>query len=701
LKVKYSNGCDHTFLVGGQKMKRILSYYILILISIPSFHSRDGFVNAQTNYYISSSTGSDLNTGTINNPWATPFKIHSITLQPGDSVFFKRGDVWEGNFEGTFAGNAEHPIYIGAYGIGELPVLLGDIRGRTWIPIPGRPGIFKCYLGGHCFIGPAFRQWLNGAWKRSINNANWSASSSNAAFLNSFTEGSEGSNSINGNADTLFIHTWNNISISQNISRDSLRFYRYGNQIGPNSHDVIVENLDLRNYYIPIVSKGNEAAGATFNYNITFRNLVVRNGTSSGMRLITTTKSLVEHCVFDSSGDSGMYLVQAHQCIVRNNLVTNVLRTIDGGIDDGVDLCGVGILDNYAYNRAKDTIGYNTVEYNKFYNIYDSFTDWFYCLGDTVRYNEGHEAGTAGSPMGDELVFTHNTFTMRSATGGNGSNIGSDHGNITYTYNTLDSIKDFALWIEPSGLGSGTYTINHNTFRLIIPARTFIDYKTATGITSTDNIFYGTGDNWKNGTTIYSNLASLQAATGYEAGSTWYSGVGAPTGTFIGTPDTLPLNGGTVRLKWTSDAISAAISPSIGIVATNDSIETDTIYTTTIFVLTLTGALGSTTTYSKQVIVKTNPIEPPQPGALNYFLEPYPNPSNGSTIIEFIMPNDGIASLKVYDTLGRQVTTLANGQYSRGIHRFSWNIGDLASGVYYCKFISGSYNQIHKMIVLR
>jgi hypothetical protein len=199
---------------------------------------------------------------------------------------------------------------------------------------------------------------------------------------------------------------------------------------------------------------------------------------------------------------------------------------------------------------------------------------------------------------------------------------------------------------------------------------------------------------------VYSTVASFQTATGYETGSVWSSDTSSPNGKFTADRTILPATGGTIKLKWTSiNATSAAISPIIGIVATNDSIETDIIYTTTLFVLTLTGPTGSIATYNILVTVESQPTA----GAkLKYSFEPpFPNPSNGSTMIEFMMQNDGYATLKVFDTLGREIATLAQGVYSSGVHRFPWNIGGLASGIYYCKFATSSYTKIQKMIVLR
>ena len=55
---------------------------------------------AGTTYYVSSSTGSDTNTGTSEStPWATLAKVNAVTLAPGDTVKLKRGDTFTGGLK--------------------------------------------------------------------------------------------------------------------------------------------------------------------------------------------------------------------------------------------------------------------------------------------------------------------------------------------------------------------------------------------------------------------------------------------------------------------------------------------------------------------------------------------------------------------------------------------------------------------------
>lgn len=464
---------------------------------------------SQTNYYISSS-GSDANDGlSIANPWLSLNKVYYTVNNPGDSILIKRGDTLEGAITKVLVGSAASPIVIGAYGTGELPILYGDLRGRTWTAIAGRTGYYKCYLGMYSTINTGYYQWVDNAWKgdstggtysvyRGTNPATWES------WLDQVPTGGYG---ITYEHDTMFVHLWNNATMP--ASRDSFRVYRYGNGPETGSKHVIVRDLDARNFYIPIVSTGSDS--------ITIRKNKTRNGYSSCIRMITTNYSLVDSCEVDSSGDSGIYLVQSHKTTVQYNLVKNVLLTIDGGIAAGIDLCGIGILGNYAWGRAQDTVGYSVVQYNTIYSVYRAAFDFYYNLGDTVRHNVAHNVHGTGSPHGGGVVMTNNTITMDNILGGNGPNFSLLGGDFVYAHNFIDSVKDFGAWFT-ANIGD-TIRYNNNFVRLnLTTGRSFADFKTTTlRIKADSNYYYQTGSNvWLKSGVSYTTIPTLFAATGLE-----------------------------------------------------------------------------------------------------------------------------------------------------------------------------------------
>jgi hypothetical protein len=60
----------------------------------------------------------------------------------------------------------------------------------------------------------------------------------------------------------------------------------------------------------------------------------------------------------------------------------------------------------------------------------------------------------------------------------------------------------------------------------------------------------------------------------------------------------------------------------------------------------------------------------------------YPNPFNPSTTINFSLPVDSKVSLKVFDVLGQEISTLVNGNLVAGSHTVNFNASTLNSGVY-------------------
>ena len=79
----------------------------------------------------------------------------------------------------------------------------------------------------------------------------------------------------------------------------------------------------------------------------------------------------------------------------------------------------------------------------------------------------------------------------------------------------------------------------------------------------------------------------------------------------------------------------------------------------------------------------------------------YPNPFNPVTSMSFTMPQDGLASVKVYNLMGQQVAMLADGNYTQGMHQLTWNASDLSSGVYIVKAIYAGNVSTQKLVLMK
>jgi len=79
----------------------------------------------------------------------------------------------------------------------------------------------------------------------------------------------------------------------------------------------------------------------------------------------------------------------------------------------------------------------------------------------------------------------------------------------------------------------------------------------------------------------------------------------------------------------------------------------------------------------------------------------YPNPFNPSTRVEFSLPSRTWARVAVYDLLGRQVATLAEGTMNPGTYSADFSGERLPSGVYIVRLETAGANLTHRMMLLK
>src|SRR5690606_12931311 len=110
-------------------LKATLLIFTFIFLSHYSFAAR---------YYFSTSSGDDSRTAAQaqnpSTPWKSINKLNSIfrSLQPGDEILFKRGDVFYGAINITRSGTQGRPIKFDAYGSGANPIITSLVTLRDW-----------------------------------------------------------------------------------------------------------------------------------------------------------------------------------------------------------------------------------------------------------------------------------------------------------------------------------------------------------------------------------------------------------------------------------------------------------------------------------------------------------------------------------------------------------------------------------------
>ncbi len=93
-----------------------------------------------TKFYVDPSSLSTIADGSFASPWKTMSQVNTgtIGLQPGDSVFFKKGQVFNGRLIANGSGSSSAPIVYTSYGIGDIPIITNSIKSSELIYVGGR-----------------------------------------------------------------------------------------------------------------------------------------------------------------------------------------------------------------------------------------------------------------------------------------------------------------------------------------------------------------------------------------------------------------------------------------------------------------------------------------------------------------------------------------------------------------------------------
>jgi uncharacterized delta-60 repeat protein len=79
----------------------------------------------------------------------------------------------------------------------------------------------------------------------------------------------------------------------------------------------------------------------------------------------------------------------------------------------------------------------------------------------------------------------------------------------------------------------------------------------------------------------------------------------------------------------------------------------------------------------------------------------YPNPFNPETKIRFSIPKENFVRIKVYDILGREVSSLVNKQMTPGTYEVSFDAASLSSGIYLYRIETAEFSDVKKMMVVK
>ncbi len=79
----------------------------------------------------------------------------------------------------------------------------------------------------------------------------------------------------------------------------------------------------------------------------------------------------------------------------------------------------------------------------------------------------------------------------------------------------------------------------------------------------------------------------------------------------------------------------------------------------------------------------------------------FPNPFNPSTVISYSLPKGSMVTLRIYDMLGREISTMVEGFRNAGTYKVSFDANDLPSGMYLYRLTTENFSEVRKMLLMK
>lgn len=404
-------------------------------------------------YYVSSS-GDDTNNGSVNTPWKTLAKASAVAakssgggiLNPGDRLFFKRGDSFEGNFEVKCVGSEEKPITISSYGAGELPVISGsgNIAGGDYFEA------IKLVNASHIVMSDL---WIQNDRK---NNTRYTFGETNSYGIR-VVANKWGGVSSGLTFRNLKISNVYGVSLPAEFNELSVTGLRFESEMNEPNVEVSIKNVLIEDSYFTKIGKAGvwaihkgleSGSNDAVNRNADF---IIRNNTfyrtgGSGVILSKMLNARVENNDFDHTGysngietrlagrGSGMWVFKCVNILGQYNRSVSV-RGPNDSYGMHIDFGNKNII--YQYNYSEDSEGgfvevlgdNHNVAYRFNVSVNDGIRDFH---GSTI-WTSGY-VGTGNTPIPSDDVYVYNNTIFLGANQKPDFSLFSED---TYIYNNI------------------------------------------------------------------------------------------------------------------------------------------------------------------------------------------------------------------------------------------------------------------------
>jgi parallel beta-helix repeat protein len=387
-------------------MLRRLTLLVLSFVLIANFAQA-------TNYYFSSVSGDDSRTpqqaANPLTPWKTLDKLtaYNLSIKPGDSVLFKRGESFFGTLTIKSSGISGNNVYYGAYGVGANPLISGFVTLTNWTLYSGNiyytsldvPSLNIVTMNG---TAKSMGRWPNTGWlkvdshvgNQSITSSgltsgtNWSGgeivmrkyrfildrhtiTSQSGTTLNYSTSTANGNNTAFTPVDKNGFFIQNHLSTLDQQGEwyydpAAKRLYMHFGGSSPSSFVVKAAAKDFNTFV------------TTTNF-LKIENIDFEGGNNKGLWLTSSSNVLIQDCNFSNEGGSSVYAVDVSWITMKGGTVNTSFSngvnfennanncTVDGvsvsntNMIPGTGRSGSGVSDGITISGNNSTITNNRV----------------------------------------------------------------------------------------------------------------------------------------------------------------------------------------------------------------------------------------------------------------------------------------------------------------------------------------------------
>ena len=396
-----------------------------------------------------------------------------------------------------------------------------------------------------------------------------------------------------------------------------------------------------------------------------------------------------------------------------SGMLGSVVRTVDGGANWQLKTAPDATYDNYEIEALDSTTAWiygtddATSAASKIWKTTNGGTSWVEQFADPKGYGDGIRFFDAnnGIALGDPNAGSMTRFVVLTTTNGGttwnplpfASAPVADSALVEVgVVNGLDLTGSIAWFVT---YGNGSNAIHPKVYKSTDKGLTW----TGSARIAVDNSYGFSMKDQNSGIMCNINSGSIARTTNAWASA---DSILLFTGTYgLRSVDWIPNTNGVVIVGGPTATGISGVSTDGGVTWTQKTVPAGVgRLRQVMFINPSTGwAVGNAGAILKwtdpPVVSVKNEIGPvPTEYALS---QNYPNPFNPTTTIEYSVVKAGVVELKVYDMLGREVATLADGQHNAGTFSVVFDARNLSSGVYFYRLNAGEFRSTKSLLLMK